>query len=154
MASSQPPASDAALQAEYYHLQKTIEDFDARALTIKAWSVTFGLASLVGAFASKAQVAFLFAAAGAAMFWLLEAFWKAFQLGYYARVNQLERHFRGEMQITHAHQISSTWQEWWQSESWWVLARVATWVHVALPHVFVVAAGVICYFVVAFPAAK
>jgi hypothetical protein len=38
----------AALQAEYLQLQKTIEDFDARALTIKAWSVTFGLTALAG----------------------------------------------------------------------------------------------------------
>jgi hypothetical protein len=81
-----------ALQAEYYHLQKTIEDFDGRALTIKAWSVTFGLASLVGAFVSRASLVFLIAAAGAALFWLLESFWKAFQLGYYARIEKIEAH--------------------------------------------------------------
>jgi len=34
------------------------------------------------------------------------------------------------------------------------LGRVALWVHVALPHVFVVAAGVVCYFAISFPAAK
>ena len=31
----------AHLAQEYLFLQKVIEDFDARALTIKAWSVTF-----------------------------------------------------------------------------------------------------------------
>src|SRR5450755_915315 len=91
MASQLPSTSasspiDAALQVEYYHLQKTIEDFDGRALTIKAWSVTFGFASLVGAFASKARLVFVIAAVGALLFWLLEAFWKSFQLGYYERV--------------------------------------------------------------------
>jgi hypothetical protein len=30
-----------ALQTEYFHLQKTIEEFDGKAMTIKAWSVTF-----------------------------------------------------------------------------------------------------------------
>jgi hypothetical protein len=139
---------------EYYHLQKTIEDFDSRALTIKAWSVTFGLVALVGAFASKAQIAFLFAAAGAAMFWLLESFWKSFQLGYYERVEQLESHFRGEVQLTVPHQITATWQEWWESQSWWVLGRTAVWVHVALPHAFVVVAGLACYFAISFTAAK
>ncbi|WHZ10527.1 MAG: hypothetical protein OJF60_000966 [Burkholderiaceae bacterium] len=98
---------DASLQAEYYHLQKTIEDFDGRALTIKAWSVTFGLASLVGAFASKGQPVFLIASLGALMFWLLEAFWKNFQLGYRERVDQIEGHFRGDSQLTSAHQISA-----------------------------------------------
>ena len=35
-----PAQLDAALQTEYLHLQKTIEDFDGKAMTIKAWSVT------------------------------------------------------------------------------------------------------------------
>ena len=102
-----PKPNDAALQVEYYHLQKTIEDFDARAITIKAWSVSFGLASLVGAFASKSHLVFLLAATGAALFWLLEAFWKSFQLGYFLRVKQLEVtfvprrrcHFRTRFQV-------------------------------------------------------
>ena len=42
-----------ALQAEYLHLQKVIEDFDGRALTIKAWSVTFSLVTIAGFFAPK-----------------------------------------------------------------------------------------------------
>jgi len=155
--SSSPQSSssiDAALQAEYYHLQKTIEDFDGRALTIKAWSVTFGLASLVGAFASKSQLVFLIAAVGALLFWLLEAFWKAFQLGYYARVQQIEAHFRGEEILRTPHQVSATWQAWWESESWWILARTAVWVHVAVPHAFVAIAGILAYFVVNFSPAK
>jgi uncharacterized membrane protein len=149
-----PLPIDGSLQAEYYHLQKTIEDFDGRVLTIKAWSVTFGLASLVGAFASKGQLVFLIASAGALMFWLLEALWKSFQLGYYERVEQIERHFRGEAELDSAHQISTTWQQWWESESWWVLAKVAMWVHVALPHLFVVIAGLACYSAVTFPSAR
>jgi uncharacterized membrane protein len=148
MESSPSTPLDVALQAEYYHLQKTIEDFDGRALTIKAWSVTFGLAALLGGFAGQARTAFLFAAAGAAMFWLLEAAWKLFQLGYYARVEQIERHFRGEAAIDVPHQISASWQSWWKSQSRQRLGRVALWPHVALPHVFVVVAGVVCYFTI------
>lgn len=142
---------DPALQVEYYHLQKTIEDFDGRALTIKAWSVTFGLASLVGAFVSKAHLVFLLAAMGASLFWLLEALWKSFQLGYYVRVAQIEAHFAGGDEVDVPHQISAVWQEWWEGESWWVLARTAAWVHVAIPHGFVVAGGVLAFFFVSFP---
>ncbi|GKS69600.1 hypothetical protein W03_16040 [Nitrosomonas sp. PY1] len=149
-----PLPIDGSLQTEYYHLQKTIEDFDGRILIIKAWSVTFGLASLVGAFASKGQLVFLFASAGALMFWLLEALWKSFQIGYYERLKQIESHFRSETELEFAHQISTTWQQWWESQTWWVLARVGIWVHVALPHLFVVAAGLACYFTVTFPSAK
>ena len=146
------PPIDAALQAEYYQLQKTIEDFDGRVLTIKAWSVTFGLASVVGAFVSKASLVFLIAAAGAGLFWLLESFWKTFQLGYYARVEKIEAHFREELALDAPHQISTAWQEWWEGESWWVLGRTAIWVHVALPHAFVVVSGLLCYMFVTFPA--
>jgi hypothetical protein len=33
-------------------LQKTVQDFDGKTLTIKAWSVTFGLATIASAFIS------------------------------------------------------------------------------------------------------
>lgn len=82
-----------ALQAEYLHIQKTIEDFDARVLTIKAWSVKFGLAAVGGAFASHASVVFLVSAISACLFWYLETSWKIFQLAYYARSESIERHF-------------------------------------------------------------
>lgn len=155
MASQLPSTSasspiDAALQVEYYYLQKTIEDFDGRALTIKAWSVTFGFASLVAAFASKERLVFVIAAVGALLFWLLEAFWKSFQLGYYERVWQIEAHFRHERLLDTPHQVSSTWQAWWQGESWWILARTAVWIHVALPHVFVVLVGLLGYGLIRF----
>lgn len=39
----------AALLAEYLHLQKAVEDMDARAVTIKAWSISFSLAAVAGA---------------------------------------------------------------------------------------------------------
>ncbi len=63
----------AAFQAEYFHLQKTVEDFDGKALTIKAWSITFNMAVLVGAFTSHASAVLLIASAASLMFWVLEA---------------------------------------------------------------------------------
>ena len=145
---------DAALQAEYLHVQKTIEDFDGRALTIKAWSVSFGLVSLVGAFATRISAVFLLAVVSSALFWLLESFWKSFQLGYYERVEAIEAHFRKEKMLTSPHQISSTWQAWWEKTSWWVLARTAIWVHVALPHALVLIVGILAYLLLPQPSVQ
>jgi hypothetical protein len=139
----------AALQAEYLQLQKTIEDFDARALTIKAWSVTFGLTALAGAFASHSRVVFLIASSSAALFWYLETTWKVFQQAYYSRSAQLEQHFRGETRLEDPFQISSAWYNAWsrmERREYW---RVALWPHVALPHAIVVATGLVLYFVAA-----
>jgi hypothetical protein len=49
-----------------------MEDFDGRTLTIKAWSITFGLVAVSGAFATHVSVAFLMVASSAAIFWVLE----------------------------------------------------------------------------------
>ena len=150
---SYEPANDslfAALQAEYLQLQKTIEDFDARALTIKAWSVTFGLTALAGAFASRSRTVFLISSSSAALFWYLETTWKVFQQAYYSRSLQLERHFRGETIVEHPLQISSAWHNAWsrtERRGYW---RVACWPHVALPHAIVVATGVVLCFLAAF----
>jgi hypothetical protein len=136
----------AALQAEYLHLQKTIEDFDGKALTIKAWSITFSLGVFVGAFASGKAAVLLVAAGASALFWLLETMWKAFQLGYAARVDEIEAHFRGAAATpTPPHQISAAWRRRWKatpaSEFW----RMACWPHVALPHAAVSAAGLLLF---------
>ena len=136
---------NAALQAEYLHLQKTIEDFDGRALFIKAWSVTFGLVAVAGAFASHAPGVFLVASLSACLFWLLETVWKTFQLAYYARSHEIEKHFRGESQLKHPFQIGASWYRSWSKLAPPEVKRVALWVHVALPHVFVLLLGVVFY---------
>ena len=81
----------AALQAEYLHLQRVIEDFDARALTIKAWSITFSLAAIGGGFASGAAEMFLVSGFSALLFWYIEAMWKTFQYAYHERSSRIER---------------------------------------------------------------
>ena len=67
-----PPELNSALQAEYLHLQKTVEDFDSKALTIKAWSITFSLTVIGGAFVSHKELVFLLASVASAIFWYLE----------------------------------------------------------------------------------
>jgi hypothetical protein len=143
----QQPQNDAALQAEYLHLQKTIEEFDGKAITIKAWSVTFSLAVLVGAFVSKAATVFLVAAVSSLLFWCLETLWKAFQLGYYARVEALEAHFRTRSSVAFpANQIATAWMAEWRQTSWsYVLLMGLTWPHILLPHAVVVIVGIALY---------
>jgi len=136
-----PSQLEPALQTEYLHLQKTIEDFDAKAMTIKAWSVTFSFSVIVGAFASHAPAVLLVAAVSALLFWFLETMWKAFQLGYYERAAAIEAHFRGEAPLRAAHQIGASWMQRWRRTSWPEIARMASWPHVALPHAVVVLVG-------------
>jgi len=139
------PQLSSALQAEYLQLQKTIEDFDARALTIKAWSVSFGLASIAGAFASHRAVVFLIAAFGALLFWFLETRWKVFQLAYYERAGLIERHFQGGARVEHPFQIGAAWHKAWSATTNAEATRMAVWPHVALPHAFVFVAGVLMF---------
>lgn len=136
---------DAALQAEYLHLQKTIEDFDARALTIKAWSVTFGLVVFASAFAGHSRIPFLISAASAAIFWMLEVQWKLFQASHHARAQRIEGHFRGDASVEHPFQISGSWYASWRARRTTEIARIALWPHVALPHVVLVALGLLLF---------
>jgi hypothetical protein len=134
-----------ALQAEYLHIQKTIEDFDSRTLTIKAWSVTFGLVAIASAFASHSHIPFLISATSAAIFWMLEIQWKLFQTSYYARSDQIEAHFRGEMRVYHPFQIGKSWNSMWKKKRISEIPRVASWPHVALPHTVVLALGILLF---------
>ncbi len=145
---------NAALQAEYLHLQKTIEDFDSRALTIKAWSVTFGLVAIAGAFASHSSIPFLISAASAAIFWMLEIQWKLFQTSFYARSHQIELHFRGGARVEHPFQISTSWYHTWREKRSTDIPRVARWPHVALPHIVVMALGILLFILSATQAIK
>jgi hypothetical protein len=137
---------NAALQAEYLHIQKTIEDFDSRALTIKAWSVTFGLVSIAGAFASHSYIPFLISSISTAFFWLLEIEWKLFQVSYYPRSDLIEAHFRGEAKAEHPFQINSSWYAEWKMIKTQRVKQIALWPHVALPHVFVIILGTLLFF--------
>lgn len=133
------------LQAEYLHLQKAVEDMDARAVTIKAWSISFSLAAVAGAFASKAANVLLLACASAALFWWLEARWKTFQDAYYGRIDAIERHFRGEQALPSALQIRAAWYASWNGGSRRRLWQILTWPHVALPHAAVAALALLLY---------
>jgi hypothetical protein len=135
----------AALQAEYFHLQKVVEEFDGKALTIKAWSITFSMAVLVGAFTSHATPVLLVAAAASLLFWVLEALWKSFQLGYYHRIEAIEGYFRSPKKELPPLQVNEAWMERWNNTPWGEVFRMAWWPHIALPHALAAVGGVVLY---------
>jgi len=80
---------DDLLKEEYFHLQDTVEDFDQKALTIKAWSVTLSMAGFGVAFTKSAPSILLLAALASLLFWVTEALWKSFQRAYYSGSTKL-----------------------------------------------------------------
>lgn len=136
------------LKDEYLQVQKAIEDFDTRSLTIKAWSVSFSLVIMGGAFLSKQPLPFMIGGISALLFWYIEARWKTFQDAHYARSNELERYFyKGAAggEKPYPLQIGHSWQKRWKEESRGKLFKLAFWEHVALPHAFVFLTGVGLY---------
>lgn len=133
------------LRDEYLHLQKVIEDFDGRAVTIKAWSITFSLVAIVGAFATHASIALLVGSLSSALFWLIEGLWKSFQDAYYDRAYSIERFFSGENRELIPFQIGRSWYTRWKMGGYRRLLRIMSWPHVALPHFLVMLVGLLLY---------
>ena len=134
--------SDPLLAQEYFRLQEAVEAFDSRALTIKAWSVTFSAAGLGLAYEQKTPVLLLIAAGSALAFWLVEAMWKVSQQSYYQRIRAIEAHFRGD-KATVPLQIAASWHRSFIARGRYRDAlRLMAWPHVAMPHVLVAIAGV------------
>src|SRR5688500_5936924 len=100
---------DQLLAQEYFQLQKTIEDFDGRALTIKAWSVTFSAAGIGLAYDKGKPTILLVAALSALVFWIVETVWKIHQRAFYDRVERIEAYFAGAPDEIFPLQISRSW---------------------------------------------
>jgi hypothetical protein len=131
------------LKQEYFHLQKTIEDFDQKSLTIKAWSVTLSMAGIGAAFSQKVPVILLLAAGSALLFWIIEAFWKSFQLAYLYRIRAIEAYTRGENSNDFTvPDITRTWGIGWRKYS---VKTILWWPHVCLPHIVIVVSGPILW---------
>lgn len=131
------------LKEEYFHLQKTVEDFDQRGLTIKAWSVTASMAA-IGASIShpKAAALCLVAAVASLSFWITEALWKGFQQSYYPRIRTIEKMFRTGQPLTDSpFQINAEWSITYHQSDIWRFLQIMFWPHVMVPHVIVVIAG-------------
>ena len=145
------------LAQEYLFLQKTVEEFDGRALTIKAWSVTFSSAGLGLAYQQHNPKLLLIAAGSALVFWIVESVWKYHQRAFYPRLFEIEQWFaarRGKDAVA-PFQITTRWRseffggkaDWVHSEdNWWKAHMVPFFLGVMMPHLVVFAAGVALYF--------
>src|SRR5262245_53149149 len=129
------------LKDDYLLLEKGIQDFDGRALTIKAWSVSFSMAALVGAFVSHAPVVLLVAAFASCLFWWIECIWKTFQYAFYERINQIEDFFAGKCDRPAPLQIGRAWYDRWSTLGMRKHLCILAWPRVALPHAAVALLG-------------
>jgi hypothetical protein len=124
-------------RAEYLHLQSTIEGFDNKALTIKAWSITFSLTACGVAFASHAKVTFLIASIASLIFWLLEASWKTFQYAHYERITEIEDYIDNKIHTLVPLQITRSWHTSFRKGGIKRLFKIMFWYHVYLPHLLI-----------------
>lgn len=130
------------LAQEYLHLQKVVEDFDTKTLTIKAWSVTFSTAAVGFAYGRNEPAILVAVAAAALAFWLVECLLKVNQQAHYARIDSIEEHFAGRGR-EHAFQIGKAWErEFAQSGGYKKVFKVMWWPHVLLPHVAIAGAAI------------
>lgn len=137
------------LKEEYSQLQRMVEDFDARALTIKAWSVTLSAAGIVTAYVQIKPAVLLIAMGSALTFWLVEALWKLNQQAFYARLYEIESALASGAADTLAPlQIATSWsRSWHKSLREGKVLKILSWPHVFLPHALVSAAAALAYFV-------
>lgn len=129
------------LRQEYFHLQESIESFDEKALTIKAWSVTLSMAGIGAAFTAQMPLLLLLSSGASLLFWIIEGSWKTFQQANYYRVRKIEDFMQGEIPPGEFRlpDITGAWSVGWRAVSLW---RVMAWPHVFLPHAIVVIAGI------------
>lgn len=134
------------LVQEYFQLQKIVEEYDSKALTIKAWSVTLSAAAIVAAYVEKVPMALIVGATSALVFWVIEALWKTNQNAFYNRIYQIEAFFRSDSNKCSPLQIAGHWSKAWHKGNKELKSfRVMMWPHVFLPHLVVFLGGLLLY---------
>jgi uncharacterized protein YybS (DUF2232 family) len=136
------------LKEEYFHLQKVVEEFDSKALTIKTWSVSGSLVVIsAGLSKDRPNELFLIGAIAAMLFWIIEAYWKAFQLSNYARIMAIEAYFRSPRESTiKPLQIASAWSRSYRDYHKKKIFEIIWWPAVMLPHIVLFLGGIALYY--------
>ncbi|OQW72964.1 hypothetical protein [Methylomonas sp. 11b] len=138
------------LRQEYFHLQSTVESFDEKALTIKAWSVTLSMVGIGAAFTAKLPLLLLLSAGASLLFWIVEGSWKTFQQANYFRLRKIENYMQGKATIEEDFSvpyITHAWSLGWREVR---LSKVMSWPHVFLPHAIVVMTGITLWIINSF----
>jgi hypothetical protein len=138
---------DDLLAQEYLQLQKTVENCDVRAQTIKAWSVTFSAAGLGIAYQQGISILLLIASLSAATFWLIDANRKFHQHCLYGRIEAIEYHFAGGTEVPiEPLQIRRYWYATFRDPRRVAkLLTIPLRLGVMLPHAVIVAAGILLF---------
>jgi hypothetical protein len=137
------PDENNLLAQEYLHIQKVIEDYDTKTLTVKAWSVSFSAVAIAFSYQYKSPQILLAAIASSIAFWVVEALIKVNQQAYYTRVGELEAHFSGG-EARRPFQIARAWSASFHREGKYKKAFIILrWPHVLFPHVFIAAIGTV-----------
>lgn len=84
------------LKEEYFYHHRAIDEYDNKAITIKAWSISFSLAIFATGLIQESSHLFLLVAVSAVLFWSLETYWKLFQQAFYRRAMDIERFLNGK----------------------------------------------------------
>ncbi|WOI09425.1 hypothetical protein [Thalassospira lucentensis] len=133
------------LISEYEHLQRIVEEFDGKSLTIKTWSVTLSAAGIVTSIIEEKPLVLLVAAASSVVFWLIEALWKANQQAFYGRIKEIEAAFQTGTPIQ-PFRIATSWSEHWNQNGRSLFAfKIMHWPHISLPHIVVCLSAIAIY---------
>jgi hypothetical protein len=133
------------LKDEYLHIQKTVVELDGRAITIKAWTVSFSLAALIGAFVAHKAAILLVSAFSASLFFVIEGFWKHNQQAFYFRSELIERYFAGHLEQLEPFQIDRHWVQFDRDRRLRDYLKAMLRPHVYLPHAPIIALAVVLY---------
>jgi len=135
--------ADALLKDEYFHIQKEIEGYDQKSLSVKAWSVTVGITGIASAFHQGVPALLLVAAVASLLFWTIEVYWKVFQNSFYPRVRRIEKYFRTGNGAIAPLQMTKSWYGAFEKiKADRSYLKIAFYPHVFLPHLLVVLGGV------------
>lgn len=140
--------NDEFVKEEYLHLQKVIENFDQKSLTIKSWSVTVSMAGIVSAFTQRNPYILLLSAGASLLFWIIEGLWKSFQHAHYPRVQTIEQYYKAGRTTADfsAPEITCSWINNWNKGKGKLL-RLLWYPHIFLPHALVTLAGVVLWII-------
>ncbi|GIT90555.1 hypothetical protein JANAI62_10100 [Jannaschia pagri] len=141
---------DQLLWKEYELAYQIYEGYNGQLLTLKSWSVTIGIAALIGAYtkpiSSSGRIGVLLAALSAIPFWLTETFWKLFQRTSLDRLLEIEACQTGASIREGAcvvAQISTVWNDSFAASSWKYWLEGAFDLHVLLPHLALLVIGLL-----------
>ena len=135
------------LHAEYLHLYGIYEGYNAQVLELKGWSVTIGLAALIGVYTTGAsasgRIGVVLAALASIPFWLIETFWKVFQTAGLSRINELELCAANKFQGCQPMQAAASWRGAFEAGRYDLWMGTAFDWHVLLPHLVLLVGGLL-----------